>query len=77
MMPASRHTAIRDVLVVWTEGYWRCELQTGGIRDEGRILVYLGERIVTAESVHLGAAAYSRAEILHQRLLRGDLRAPE
>ena len=77
MMPASRHSAIRDVLVVWTEGYWRCELQTGGIRDEGRILVYLGERIVTAESVHLGAATYVRAEVLRQRVLRGDLRAPE
>ena len=73
MRPASRHIATRAVLVVWTEGYWRCELQTGGIRDEGRILVYLGERIVTAESVQLGTAMHTRAEILRQRVLCGDL----
>ena len=29
---------------------------------------------VTAEQVHMGAAAYARAEILRLRVLRGDLR---
>ena len=74
MMPASSPNIARIVSVIWTEGNWRCELQTGGLRDEGRILVYLGERIVTAESVHVGTAMHTRAEILRQRVLRGDLR---
>jgi hypothetical protein len=64
----------RDVLVLWTEGDWRGELHTSGIPGEGRILVYRGETVVTAESVHMGTAAYTRAEILRQRVLRGDLR---
>ena len=61
-------------VVVWTEGEWRCELHTSDIPGEGRILVYRGETVVTAESVPLGTAAYIRAEILRQRLLRGNLR---
>ena len=51
----------RDVLVRWTEGDLRCELQTGGISGEGRLLVFRGEIIVTAESVPMGTAAYIRA----------------
>ena len=64
----------RDVLVLWNEGDWRCEIHTGRIPGEGSFLVYCGDDVVTAESVSLGAAAYSRAEILRQRVLRGDLR---
>jgi hypothetical protein len=65
----------RDVLVLWHEGEWRCEIHTGRRPGAGSFLIYWRDRVVTAESVPLGAAAYSRAEILRQRVLRGDLRA--
>ena len=65
----------RDIVILWTEGDWRCEIHTGAIPGEGRFLVYCGDSVVTAEAVHLGAAAYARAEILRQRVLRGDMRA--
>ena len=64
----------RDVVTLWKEGDWRCEIHTGTFPGEGSFLVYRGESIVTAESVHMGVAAYTRAEILRQRVLRGDLR---
>ena len=38
--------------------------------------MYRGNSVVTAESVHLGAAAYARAEILRQRVLHGNLSVP-
>ena len=63
----------RDVVILWNEGNWRCEIHTGD-RGMGRFLVYCGDTVVTAESVLMGAAAYARAEILRQRVLRGDLR---
>jgi hypothetical protein len=63
----------RDVLVLWNEGPWRCEMHTAGVPGEGGFLVYRGDAIITAESVHLGPAAYARAEILRQRVLRGDM----
>ena len=65
----------RDVVTLWNEGDWRCEIHTGGCPGEGSFLVYRGDSIVTAESVHMGVAAYTRAEILRQRVLRGDLRS--
>jgi hypothetical protein len=64
----------RDVVTLWNEGDWRCEIQTGGIPSQGRFLIYCGDCIVTAESVHMGVAAYTRAKIPRQRVLRGDLR---
>jgi hypothetical protein len=64
----------RDVLIRWNEGDWRCEVHTGGFPGDS-FLVYRGDSIVTTESVHLGTAAYSRAETLRQRVLRGDLRS--
>jgi hypothetical protein len=67
-------TMPRDVVVLWTERDWRCELHTGGIPGEGRLLVYHGETVVTAESVPMGTAAHIRAEILRHRVLRGNLR---
>jgi hypothetical protein len=63
----------RDVFILWNENDWRCEIHTGGYPGEGSFLVHRGDSVVTAESVHLGAAAYARAEILRQRVLRGDL----
>ena len=50
----------RDVLVVWTEGDWRCELHTSEIPGEGRLLVSRGGTVVTAESVPMGTAAHTR-----------------
>jgi hypothetical protein len=72
--PSARYMA-RDVLILWTEGKWRCEIHTGRTPGEGSFLVYCGDVVVTAEAVPLGAAAYARADILRQRVLRGDLRA--
>ena len=63
----------RDVVVLWNEGEWRCEIHTGALPGAGSFLVYRGDAVVTAESVHTGAMAYARAEILRQRVLRGDL----
>jgi len=63
----------RDVLILWNEGDWRCEVHTGSMPGQGSFLVYRGDSVVTAELVHLGAMAYARAEILRQRVLRGDL----
>jgi hypothetical protein len=63
----------RDVLILWNEGNWRCEMHTSGIPGEGRFLVYYGDSVVTAEAVHLGAAAYARGEVLRQRVVRGDM----
>ena len=65
----------RDVLILWNEHDWRCEIHTGAIPGEGCFLVYRGDAVVTAESVHLGTAAYARAEVLRQRVLRGDIHA--
>ena len=63
----------KDV-VLWTEGNdWRCELHASKIPGEGRLLVYRGDVVVTAESVPMGTAAHIRAEILRQRVLRGNL----
>ena len=65
----------RDVLILWHEHDWRCEMHTGRIPGEGCFLLYRGDSIVTAEAVPLGATAYARAEILRQRVLRGDIHA--
>jgi hypothetical protein len=63
----------QDVLILWNEGDWRCEMHSGRIPGEGSFLVYCGDSVVTAEAVALGAAAYARGEILRQRVLRGDM----
>ena len=62
--------------VLWTEGDWRCELRAGPA-GSGRLVVYKAGLMVTAEATIPGAMAQFRAEILRQRVLRGDLRAPE
>ena len=62
-----------DALVLWTEGDWRCELNPGATPGDGRLQIHRGDTVVLAEAVNLGPAAYARAEILRQRLLRGDL----
>ena len=65
----------RDIVTLWNEGQWRCEIHTGGIPGQGSFLVYRGGDVVTAEAVPLGAMAYARSEILRQRVLRGDMQA--
>ena len=67
----------RIIEVLWREDSWRCELDSGSIAGESRLLIYRGARIVTAESVRLGPFVSARAEVRRQRVLRGDLRAPE
>jgi hypothetical protein len=59
--------------LLWTHEEWRCELHTGPGRS-GRLLVFHRSSIVTAENVEEGRPAEHRAEVLRQRVLRGDLR---
>lgn len=63
----------RDVAVLWRERDWRCEFHAG-IAGEARLVVYSGDTLRTAESVPSGHPALLRAEVLRQRVLRGDLR---
>jgi hypothetical protein len=72
-MLAAFPTMPREVFVLWTEGEWRCEMRDTRLRGEGRLLVYRGETVVTAESVPMGAAASIRGETLRLRVLRGHL----
>jgi hypothetical protein len=60
--------------ILWTEGKYRCESQPGPA-GTGRLVVYHGDRVVTAEGTIPGPMSTYRAEILRQRVLRGDLRA--
>jgi hypothetical protein len=59
--------------VLWSEGQWRCELRTGPA-GSARLAVLHAEKLVTAEATVAGLMAKYRAEILRQRVLRGDLR---
>ncbi len=63
-----------DAQVLWTEGDWRCEYHAA-IAGQGRLEVYKGEVLVTAESTVTGPPSAYRSEVLRQRVLRGDLRA--
>jgi hypothetical protein len=67
------HNMGRDVLVLWSDGDWRCEVHTGF--GSARLEVYNAGQLVTAEATVAGRMATYRAEILRQRVLRGDLRA--
>ena len=53
----------RDVLVLWTDGDWRCELHQG-LGDAARLEVYKGDQLITAEASIVGRMAHYRAEIL-------------
>ena len=74
MLPVPRMNTNDSAL--WTEGDWRCELRAGPA-GTGRLVVYKSDQVITAEATILGAMAQYRAEILRQRVVRGDLRAPE
>ncbi len=67
----------RDVVVLWREGDWHCDLRPSRMPGEARLLVCFRERVVSAESVNTGLALQTRAEILRLRVVRGHLRAPE
>ena len=66
--------ATREIVILWREGEFRCEFHAG-IAGSSRLIVYFREQPVTAESTPSGQAAYARADILRQRVRRGDLRA--
>jgi hypothetical protein len=63
----------REVLVLWRNAAWRCEFQPG-IAGQARLLVFHEDTVVAAESVPSGRPAYLRAEVLRERVRRGDLR---
>jgi hypothetical protein len=64
----------QEIVVLWTEADWRCEFHArGGV--EGRIDVYRAGQLVTSENTLSAQIAEQRAEVLRQRVLRGDLRA--
>lgn len=60
--------------VVWREGTWCCEIHRGPA-GAARLEIYNGDNLVNAESIPTGPTAMLRAEVLRQRVLRGDLRA--
>ena len=64
---------LQKAFVLWRDGDWRCEFHPGYAGD-GRLEVYRGEQIVTAEATLSASVAEHRGEVLRQRLLRGDLR---
>jgi hypothetical protein len=61
--------------VLWTLGAWRCDFHPG-YAGQGRLEVYSGRVLATAETTPTGEAAKQRAEVLRQRVLRGDLKVP-
>ena len=65
----------RSPLVLWTFGRWQCDYYPAP-HNAGRLQVYCGELLVTTESSPPGHAAEQRAEVLRQRVLRGDLKVP-
>ena len=58
---------------MWRENDWRCEFHPG-FGGSSRLAIYRGEDVVAAEQAGAGKPAYHRAEVLRQRVLRGDLR---
>ena len=59
-------------LVIWRHGDWRCECHSG-LAGNARLEVYHGVDLAMAETTVSGRSAYLRAEVLRQRLMRGDL----
>lgn len=71
-LPTSGQDVVATPRVLWTEDDWRCELHSapGG---EARLEIRCRETLVTTENLP-GSVAELRADILRQRVLRGDLR---
>jgi hypothetical protein len=62
--------AAHETVVLWTDGEWRCEYHAG-YADAGRLEIYCGERLVTAEGTQSPSLAKRRADMLHHRVIRG------
>lgn len=60
--------------VVWCEGDWRCDFQPSVV-GQAQLEIYYRGALVTAEMAPSGPPSHLRAEVLRQRVLRGDLRA--
>ena len=65
----------RDILIIWTDGDWRCELHPAA-RGKARLEIFRGEKLEVIEPTRVGPVAYDRAEIL-RRLLCGDCAATD
>jgi hypothetical protein len=63
-------------VVLWRDGAWRCEVHPG-VDGSARLEVYCGETPIMAEPSVVGQGAEYRAEVLRQRVLRGNLRVPQ
>ena len=61
-----------QVQVLWSESGWRCVYHPG-FAGQGRLEVYRGESLVSAEATPSGLAATQRGEVLRHRVIRGDL----
>lgn len=61
--------------VVWSEGEWRCDFHPG-VAGHARLEIYHSGQLIAAETAPSGPPSYFRAEVLRQRVLRGDLRPP-
>ena len=61
-----------EIVVVWREGAWSCEFHPAG-SGASRLVILVGERLVTVETTAGGRSALQRAEVLRQRVMRGDL----
>jgi hypothetical protein len=64
-----------NVIVLWRENDWRCELHSG-TPGSCRLLVYRDDVVACAEAIVLGHTAHVRAEVLRRRVLRGNLSMP-
>jgi hypothetical protein len=63
-------------IVLWREGEWRCEFRDG-FAGTARLEVYRGDVLATAEATPSGNPAHHRADVLRQRVVRGDLKVTE
>lgn len=65
-----------NAIVLWREGEWRCEFHDG-FAGTARLEVYHGDVLATAEATPSGNPAHHRADVLRQRVVRGDLKITE
>ena len=61
-----------NTIVLWREGEWRCEFHDS-FAGTARLEVYRGDVLATAEATPSGNPAHHRANVLRQRVVRGDL----
>lgn len=61
-------------VIVWCEGEWRCDFHPA-MAGHARLEIYHRDHLITAETAPSGPPSHLRAEVLRQRVLRGDLRS--